>query len=337
MPDESKESRLTRIEALYNQGLKHAAAQLSRLVLETDPNNVRALVWLARSTSQTDEAEKATRKATILEPNDPHVRELAAARQPSYAGAGAYNPYAVPSTGFGPGPEPKGGAQTQPWTNYAPSAQPGQLAAPSATFQPTPQSPYVPVQPTSSYDYLKNLSATVQPSVPPAAPVSHVKVRSSVSVAGIIFGLLFLIVGLGLAAVWSYMVIDYTSDLSQTAGQLQGQVVKLSSSQLVADIKGQSQRSFDISEQLSKNLVPLVSDNKPQGGSLVSNVVVLNVTPKGRLASVEVVTPTRGRADGNGGLLGFGQAVDWVVTAVGGILAIVGLILLGRTLGKRRT
>jgi hypothetical protein len=320
MPDESNESRLARIESLYNQGLKHAAAQLSRLVLEKDPTNVPALVWLAKSTSQPDEADKATRRASTLQPDDPQVRELVALRQPSYAGAANYNPYSAPSPGFSNAPEPKGGAQ--PWPN---------------NFSAAPQPGYVPNPQGNSYDYLKNLSATVQPSVPPATPVGNVKVKTSVSLPGLIFGLLFLIVGLGLAAYWSYLVIDYSTDLSQTASQLQGQIVRLSSAQLVADVKDQGQRTFDVNDQISKNLVPLVSDNKPQGGSLVPNKVVLNVTPKGRLASVDVITPTRGHADGNNGLLGYGQALDWVVTAVGGILAIVGLILLGRTLGKRRT
>ncbi len=328
MPDESNESRLARVESLYNQGLKHAAAQLSRLVLEKDPANIRALVWLAKSTSQADEANKATRRAAMLQPDDPQVRELVASRQPSYAGAATYNPYSAPSDGFNNAPEPKGGAQ--PWSNFSGAPQP-------PTFPQNSQSAYAPNSQGNSYDYLKNLSATVQPSVPPATPVGNVKVKSSVSVPGIIFGLLFLIVGFGLAAFWSYTIIDYTSDLSQTASQLQGQIVRLSSNQLVADVKGQGQRTFDVSEQISKNLVPLVSDNKPQGGSLVPNVVVLNVTPKGRLASVDVVTPNRGHADGNNGLLGYGSAIDWVVTAVGGILAIIGLILLGRTLGNRRT
>ena len=328
MPDESNESRLARIESLYNQGLKHAAAQLSRLVLEKDPSNLRALVWLAKSTSQADEAEKATRKAAQLQPDDPQVRELVAAHQPSYAGSATYNPYSAPPPGFNNATEPKGGPQ--PWANYP--AAPQTPASPSFPQNPPP-SPQA-----SSYDYLKNLSATVQPSVPPAPPVStNVKVKTSVSLPGIIFGLLFLIVGLGLAAYWSYTVIDYTSDLSQTGSQLQGQIVKLSSTQLVADVKDQGQRTFEVNDQITKNLVPLVSDNKPQGGSLVPNVVVLNVTPKGRLASVDVVTPTRGHADGNNGLLGYGQAIDWVVTVVGGILAIIGLILLGRTLGKRRS
>ncbi|MBN9392690.1 MAG: tetratricopeptide repeat protein [Chloroflexi bacterium] len=331
MSDESTESRLARIEALYNQGLKHAAAQLSRLVLEKDPANVPALVWLARSSSQPEEAEKATRKASMLQPDDPRVRDLVASRQPSFAGAASapapYNPYAAPSAGFNPATEPKGGPQ--PWANFSASPNP---AAPA--YPPPPQPAYMPNPQGGSYDYLKNLSATVQPSVPPAAPVTNVRVKNTVSVPGLIFGLLFLIVGLGLAGVWSYMIIDYNSDLSQTSNQLQGQVVKLSSEQLVVDVKNVGQRNFEISQEVSQALVPLISDNK---SSLVNNTVVLNISPKGRLISVDVAAPNRGHAEYNAGLLGYGQAVDWVVTAVGALLAILGLILLGRTLGKRRT
>lgn len=335
MSDESIENRLGRIEALYNQGLKHAAAQLSRLILEKDPANVPALVWLARCSNQPDEAEKATRKATMLQPDDPRVRDLVASRQPSYAGTGnaPYNPYAAPSAGFTNAPASEPNGASQPWSNF--TGHPGP-AVPNFQAPPPPPA-YTPNPQGSSYDYLKNLSATVQPSVPPAAPVSNVRVKQSISVAGLIFGLLFLIAGLGLAGVWTYMIVDYTSDLSQTSSQLQGQVVKLSSNELVVDVKGQGQRSFVINDQVSGALVPLISDNKPQGGSLVNNLVVLNITPKGRLASIDVVTPNRGHADANAGLLGFGPALDWVVTAVGALLIIIGLILLGRTLGKRRT
>jgi hypothetical protein len=333
MSDENTESRLARIEALYNQGLKHAAAQLSRLVLEKDPANVPALVWLARSSSQPEEAEKATRKASMLQPDDPQVRDLVASRQPSFAGTAPapFNPYTVPSAGFNPTTEPKGGPQ--PWANFSASPNPATPA-----YQPPPPQPaYAPNPQGSSYDYLKNLSATVQPSVPPVAPVSNVKVKNTVSVAGLIFGLLFLIAGLGLAGVWSYLINDYNSDLSQTSNQLQGQVVKLSTTQLVVDIKDLGQRNFAISQEVSQALVPLISDNKGSNGSLVNNTVVLNISQKGRLISVDVAAPNRGHAEYNAGLLGYGQAVDWVVTAVGALLAILGLILLGRTLGKRRT
>src|SRR4051812_28295942 len=109
MPDETTTTRLARVESLYNQGLKHAAAQLSRLVLEKDPTNIEALIWLAKSTSQPDEAEKALRRASTLQPDNPQVRELVASRQqvgqPSYAGAASYNPYSAPSTGFNSGPD----------------------------------------------------------------------------------------------------------------------------------------------------------------------------------------------------------------------------------------
>ena len=112
--------------------------------------------------------------------------------------------------------------------------------------------------------------------------------------------------------------------------------MELSSSKLIVDVTGQSQRQFTVNDQVFKNLEPLVSDTKNQQ-SLVKNQVVLNITPAGRLASVVVVTPNPGSAALESGLLGFGQAADWVVTALGGLLAVVGLILLGRTLGKRRT
>jgi hypothetical protein len=164
-----------------------------------------------------------------------------------------------------------------------------------------------------------------------------VKVRKSFSPVGLIFGLLFLIAGLGLAAYWSWQVVDFMSDASKTGSQLQGQIVKLGSNELEAEIKDAPLRKFAISEQVNKSLVPLVSDPKTKD-SLVSNQVVLNITPAGRLLSVQVLTPTRGSVNNTGnGLLGLGQAADWIITALGGILAIVGLILLGRTLGKRRT
>src|SRR4051812_35321201 len=107
MPDQTTTNRLAKVESLYNQGLKYAAAQLSRLDLEKDPNNVEALIWLAKSTSQADEAEKAIRRANSLQPDNPQVRELVASRQASYAGAGAgnFNPYSAPSSGFNQAPE----------------------------------------------------------------------------------------------------------------------------------------------------------------------------------------------------------------------------------------
>lgn len=336
MPDESNANRLAKVEALYNQGLKHAAAQLSRLVLEKDPANIEALVWLAKSASQADEADKATRRASTLQPDNPLVRDLVASRQPasqpSYAGAAAYNPYAVPSTGFNSGPEANSSPQS--WSAFNQNQPPA-----NSNFAPNPLTGFTaPPPPTSSsFDYLKNLSATVQPSVPPAMPVGKVNVKSSPSAAGLIFGLLFLIVGLGVAVYWTLQIFGYASDLSQTGSQLQATIVELRTSRVTADVKGQPQRQFDVSEQVSKSLIPLISDTKTQS-SLVQNQVVINVTPAGRLLSVEVLTPTRGTSNvNNGGLLGYGQAADWVVTAVGGILALVGLILLGRTLGKRRT
>src|SRR6476661_198727 len=106
MPEESTTNRLAKVESLYNQGLKYAAAQLSRLVLEKDSSNIEALIWLAKSTSQPDEAEKAIRRANNLQPNNPQVRELVASRQQSFAGAGSYNnPYSAPSSGFNQAPD----------------------------------------------------------------------------------------------------------------------------------------------------------------------------------------------------------------------------------------
>jgi hypothetical protein len=336
MPDDSTETRLTRVESLYNQGLRHAAAQLCRLVLEKDSSNIEALVWLAKSTSQPDEAEKAARRASNLQPDNPLVRELVAARQPvsqpDYAGSVGYNPYTAASAGYSPPPEGSNPAQSgpQPWAAFnQPPASPGFMPNPPSGFSTNQQS-------NSSYDYLKNLSATVhQPAIPPAAPVGKVKVKTSPSLPGLLFGLLFLIAGLALAVFWSWQVIDYTSDLSKTASQLRGQIVELSSSKLIVDVTGQNQRQFTVNDQVFKSLEPLVSDTKNQQ-SLVKNQVVLNVTPAGRLASVVVVTPNPGSAALESGLLGFGQAADWAITALGGLLAVVGLILLGRTLGKRR-
>jgi hypothetical protein len=341
MPDDSNETRLARVESLYNQGLRHAAAQLCRLVLEKDSSNIEALVWLAKSTSQPDEAEKAARRAANLQPDNPLVRELVAARppvsQPGYAGSVAYNPYTAASPGYSPPPEGSTPAQSspQPWAafNQTPASP-----NPNSGFMPNPPSGFsTNQQSNSSYDYLKNLSATVhQPAIPPAAQVGKVKVKTSPSLPGLLFGLIFLIAGLALAVYWSWQVIDYTSDLSKTASQLQGQIVELSSTKLIVDVTGQNRRQFAINDQVFKSLEPLVSDTKNQQ-SLVKNQVVLNITPAGRLASVGVVTPNPGSAALESGLLGFGRAADWVVTALGGLLAVVGLILLGRTLGKRRT
>ncbi|MDB5079610.1 MAG: hypothetical protein JWP00_1534 [Chloroflexi bacterium] len=335
MPDDSNESRLTRVESLYNQGLKHAAAQLSRLVLEKDSSNIQALVWLAKCTSQADEAEKATRRAASLQPDNPLVRDLLASRQPvgipgNGGAAGFNNPYSVPQPAYNPVGEPNQG-NSQPWGSFTPVQG-------SPDFAPPPPSNYsTNQQSNSSFDYLRNLSASVQPSVPPVRSVGSVKVRKSFSPVGLIFGLLFLIAGLGLAAYWSWQVVDFMSDASKTGSQLQGQIVKLGSNELEAEIKDAPLRKFAISEQVNKSLVPLVSDPKTKD-SLVSNQVVLNITPAGRLLSVQVLTPTRGSVNNTGnGLLGLGQAADWIITALGGILAIVGLILLGRTLGKRRT
>lgn len=328
MPDASTTNRLAKVESLYNQGLKYAAAQLSRLELEKDSSNVEALIWLAKSTSQPDEAEKAIRRANNLAPENPQVRELAASRQQNYAGAGAYNPYSAPSTGYNAPPDAPNAPQ--PWSSFNQN-QSSPANNPLTGFTPGPQ-------PSSSYDYLKNLSATVTPSVPPATPVGKVTVKSTPSAAGIIFGTLFLIIGLGLAIYWTIQVVGYTSDVSTPSSQLQGQIVKLSNTTLTADIKdGGGQRNFDITDQASKSLVPLVSDPKTQA-NLVNNSVVLTVSKEGRLLAVNVLSPTQGQvAVPANGLLGFGQATDWAVTAVGGILALLGLVLLGRTLGKRRT
>lgn len=345
MPQESTQERLARIETLVSRGLKPSAAQLSRLILEKEPRNFEALIWLARTTTQPDEAEKAIGQAAQIKPDDSAVRELQSARQPASNNG---NPFASSfASSFGsdfsappsyPSPTPPQ-PYAQPGFNYAPTpgyAPPVGSAPPIPTYGAPPAAPgyNAPATP-SSYDYLRNLSSS--PPIPGAPPATDAikPVKKKSNPPGLIFGLLFLLSGLALAVIWTIMAQSFNSDVSQTPSPVQGQIVKLSESSLTADVQGQS-RTFEVNSPFYKTLVPLVSDAK-NNKSLSPNSVTLNVTPGGRLLSIDVVTPNRGSAlnvNSNTGLLGLGPATDWALTGLGVVLALLGLLLLGRAVSK---
>ena len=78
MVQETVEEKLARIERMTQLGFKPGAAQLCRLILEKDPRNLQALIWLARTTSQPEEASQALQEAQAIAPNDPMIRNLRA-------------------------------------------------------------------------------------------------------------------------------------------------------------------------------------------------------------------------------------------------------------------
>ncbi len=361
MAQDNTPERLARIEKLASQGLKPAAAQLSRLILEKDPQNVEALVWLARTTNQTPEADDAVKKAVQLRPDDRGVQELLLARQPAqpvwngsmaalpnpyapaypgpnpYAPPSAPNPYAPP-----PGPNPYAPpAGAAPYYGPPPGyPQPGYPnGGPMPQYGGQPGYGQAPAQPPSSYDYLRGLGQTAAPPVPPPVPMSApavpamaTPVKRGPNAAGVIFGLLFLLAGVALAVLWSLQITGFQDDIGQPAVVSEGQVVELSQSRLVVDVKNQSKRTFNINDQTFKTLEPLVRDSK-NNQALAPNTVKINVTPGGRLVAVEVQTPNKGIATVNNsgnGLLGFGAAADWGLTALCGVLALLGLIILSR-------
>ncbi len=339
MPTESIEQRLTRIEALAERGLKPSAAQLSRLILEKSPGNVDALVWLARTSSLPDEVEKALRQAAALQPGHPGVQQLLAARQPQQLEpsglSGSYNPFNnVPNYNQPPPAQP---AYANPTAGYQ---------APPASYQTSPAAnPYQPAPPpaSSSFEYLRNLAATNNP----VAPVSPVIVEPSrtlkvggVQPVAVIFGLLLLLAGLALAVLWTLSLIDYNSDLAKSTQPVQAQITDMaangSASFIKADVKNLGKREYKISEQMYKTIEPLVRDQK-NNAALAANSITLNVTPGGRLVSVDVQTPNKGSAQNSNSLLGFGQAVDWSFTILGVVMALIGMILIGRALNKPRS
>ncbi|HEX2910441.1 MAG TPA: hypothetical protein VH186_06500 [Chloroflexia bacterium] len=340
MAEETTEVKLLRIENMANRGLKHAAAQLSRLILEKEPKNFDALVWLARTTTQPDEAEKALQLAAQLRPNDPAVQELMAARtstNPNLAnGPVPINPYVSNYASAGAGAaNPVNGIPT-----YAPPP-------PGNNFPQAPVPPqwsYTPGNPpASSYDYLQNLTSSVQAPPPPVAPpVNRTKSSSKggLRVFGTIIGLLLLLGGVALAVYWSLNVLDYNSDLSQPGSSLLGQIKTIegtgSNWKLVADVQGQPERTFSISEQMFKTLEPLIRDSQKKD-ALAPNEVKLVVSPGGRLLTVNVVKPNTGTATNtSSGLLGLGQIADWSITVGGVLLALAGLLLLARSLSRSR-
>lgn len=380
--DSTTEERLARIEALASRGLKPAAAQLCRLILEKDPQNFEALLWLARTAPNQEEADKALQRAAQIRPNDRELQDQMAVRYPAppqpWGGMGMMaNPYApnnypggVPNYGPPPGygqpngmpnygPQPgatPGYGSPQPAYSPAPNGQnygqPGpQTGYPSAGSVP-PASPYgaqpgyaMPSQPQNSYDYLRSLSqspvaAPVPPPVPMTTPLpstSVAKTGKGPSTTGIIIGLLFVVAGLVLGIIWTMQVLAFQNDLGQAANVQDAQITKLSSSQLVADVKGQGTRTYSINDKAFSSLAQLLSDSK-NSNALLSNSVKLSVTPGGRLTQVDVQTPNKGVAStqlGDYGLLGVGALGDWAITALSVILVILGLVVLGRSLAKK--
>ncbi len=270
--------------------------------------------------------------------------------------APAPNPYAPQPTPapnpFAPQSTPAGGYGATPPANggypFGGSAAP----APAPPYGSQPGFPPAPSQPSSSYDYLRTLNVMppsappssvgpVPPPVPMTTPVPVIpdtKIKRGSNPVGVIFGILFLLAGVALAVLWSSQVLAFQDDVSKAGSVVEGQITKITNSKLVLDTKGQGERSYDINEQTFKTLEPLVRDAK-NNQSLAPNAVKLNVSPGGRLTSVEVTSPNKGVASANAsnsGLLGLGVAGDWGLTALCIVLAIIGLIILGRTLGKSR-
>ncbi len=325
MPEETIETKLDRIERLAGLGLKPAAAQLSRLILEKDPRNVQALIWLARTSPLPDEAQKATRQAEVLAPNDHQVQELLASKNeaPIAAGVGA-NPYYTATAAPNP-------AAPNPFNDYNPAT--GQWN------QPNPPSDIS----QSTFDYLQMLNATNpglnnpmpqsgMPSTGMASPVlKPLNPPRKTSPGGVVFGLLFLLVGLGLGIFWALQLLNFNNDLSQASKTLSGQITQINSTKMDVDLKGDGKRTFDINGQIFNSLAPLIS---PDSKSLAPNSVVLNLTPTDRLVWVEVLTPKAGNT--KTGLLGFGSIVDWAIVGLCVILAIVGLVLLSRAMARSK-
>ena len=292
MPENSTQNRLSQIEKLADAGLNPAAAQLCRLILEKEPRNIEALVWLARTSPLPDEASKATEQARLLQPDNPAVRNL----------------------------------QTQP---QAVAARPVAVAA----------NPY-----TDSHSFLNYATTVADP--PPVAPpsiqavvIQPLKKPSRIKrTLGLFFGLLFLIGGLATALGWGWQVLDYNIDMTQPSDVVEGQIVQLSSAHLVATLEGRDKQTFDVNEAFFKTITPLVGDSNKKN-ALVPNAVQFNVTPHGRLLFAEVFSPNKGTAlnqNPNYGLLGYGTAPDWAISGVALVFAIIGLLILGRTFGKKK-
>jgi hypothetical protein len=353
MPQETTiEKRLAHIEALAARGLKPAAAQLSRLILEKDPQHFEALLWLARTAPQTDEADKALQRAAQLRPDDHVVQELLTARAPApqpaqtWNGAGMptnpYNPaaYPGPTPNYGappPGYAPTGAGYPPPGYYGQPGTPPGYSPAGNFGNQPQP----------NTYDYLRTpgqipgaspIAPPIPLTTPPPAIPTTPKVKSDSNPVGLTFGLLFIIAGIVLGTIWTMQILAFNDDINQSVTVLDGQITRLSTERLVADIKGQGTHTYNINESTYKTLEPLVRDTKSNQG-LSPNAVKLSVTPDGHLAQIEVQSPNKGIAStklADNGLLGLGTPGDWALTALSGILAVLGLLILGRSLGKSR-
>lgn len=336
MADNSTQERLNRIEELANSGLKHAAAQLARLVLENDVNNFEALIWLARTSNQPEEVNKALDRATQLRPNDPAVRELL------YNGGSAAQAEVVPNIFAG-----------QP-TNFSSSpiynpSQPSSFTNFNTEINPPP----TPAT-SSAYDYLKNLNsntATINPVAPPPPPLvaepgkakserKAPKTKTGLNRVGLVFGLLLFLGGLVAAAWWGISVANFNGDATN---QLQAQVTTLSITdgkpELVAQVKGLSgNRSYAVSKQLFETLTPLISNRT--GNALVENAVILNVNGVGRLKSVEVLSPNKGTAENsNLSLLNLGLApdFDWILVGLQAVVALIGLLLIAFSVNRKTT
>jgi hypothetical protein len=316
MADQTTKERLDRIERMAESGLKHGAAQLSRLILEQDPQNVEALVWLARTSGQPDEVKKATEYANRLQPDNPAVREL------------NYTANRM--------------ADTTPFSSqsFTPNAYSSLQTAPNPYATPS-ANPYA--TPNSSYDYLRNVgpgatipNATVAPPPMPVTPLKpEAKVRRGPNIFGLILGLLLFIGGLAGAVWWGLNVANFNAT---GTSQPQGQVTRLTGSgdvwTVVIQVPNQGERRYKISKRAADTLTPLIADRN----NLAPNSVRLNVNEAGRLQSLEVLTPNRGTVSNpDVSLLDFGSAIDWLLAGLGVVVGLIGLLILGAAANRKTT
>lgn len=323
MAENTMQDRLARIEELANSGLKHAAAQLARLILEDDVNNFEALIWLARTSNQPEEANKALDRAAQLRPNDPAVRDLLYGNgQPVTSNPVSSNPFSA--------------APPQPQPSYTP---------PQPIIRET--NSYTPAQATSSssFDYLNSLNSTTAAPPPPltAEPIKPVnregiKVKRGPNPIALVLGLLFLIGGLIGAIWWALLVANFNGG---PTNQIQGQVINLSSNDsrsiLSVQPKGTTEKlDFPVSQNFVATLIPLIADSKNKG-SIAPNSIIVNVNNSGRLTSLDVITPNKGTASNNLSLVGMGMSpeFDWIFVGVQLVVALIGLMIIGLSFNRK--
>lgn len=321
MAENTMQDRLARIEELANSGLKHAAAQLARLVLEDDVNSFEALIWLARTSNQSEEANKALDRAAQLRPNDPAVRDLL------YGNGQAATSSPVSTSPFSSAAPPQ------------PSYTPPQPIVREANS-------YTPAQSTSSFDYLSSLNSTMAAPPPPpltAEPIKPfnregLKVKRGPNPVALILGLLFLIGGLIGAIWWALLVANFNGG---PTNQIQGQVINLSSNDaksiLSMQPKGTTDKlEFTVSQNFVATLIPLIADSKNKG-SIAPNSIIVNVNNSGRLTSLDVITPNKGTANNNLSLIGMGMSpeFDWIFVGVQLVVALIGLMIIGLSFNRK--